>query len=175
MPDPPIVLGNGSRTTPFSITVKWYAGWNGGPLQTFSITYFADGAYENVNGIADGIGDLSLKLTKGVYPLKSYSVTIKAQNRLGTSSSVSLPAILTPGKMNSSGPQIFHLESLYFLCNTEWDLPITHKSHPKSLMFDIILIICPSDLLPFEVNDVKIKGNLASVYWTVDEGEVTSI
>lgn len=107
VPDPPVIVEKDNRATPFSITVKWHPGWNGGPKQTFTIEYSSNGVNGIIQNILDGEGAQSYKLTKGISPQKAYTIVIYARNAMGDSPSVTWPIISTPGINVNQGMTFF--------------------------------------------------------------------
>lgn len=103
MPDHPVLMEEDIRATPYSITVKWQAGWNGGPEQTFIVEYYSTGMHGIIQNIPDGEGARSYKLTKGIHPKQNYTVAIYAQNTKGYSSHLILTIISTPGMVVNQG------------------------------------------------------------------------
>ncbi|ELU15083.1 hypothetical protein CAPTEDRAFT_187820 [Capitella teleta] len=104
-PHPPTELS--SEATAKSLTLSWTPGWDGGPPQTFTITYSTDGNKKNISDIPDSPDStrISYKLTEGISAEKSYSVEIFATNSQGSSEVVSWEPITTPAlpsfKVNS--------------------------------------------------------------------------
>ncbi|ELU18137.1 hypothetical protein CAPTEDRAFT_229386 [Capitella teleta] len=95
-PQPPTKLS--SKATAKSLTLSWTPGWDGGPPQTFTITYSTDGFEITIPGILDSPHStrISYKLTEGISAEKSYSVEIFATNSQGSSEVVLWEPITTP-------------------------------------------------------------------------------
>ncbi|ELT93893.1 hypothetical protein CAPTEDRAFT_195627 [Capitella teleta] len=113
-PHPPTELS--SEATAKSLTLSWTPGWDGGPTQTFTITYSTDGNKKTIPNIPDSpdANRIAYKLTEGISAEKSYSVEIFATNSQGSSEVVSWEPITTPAlpsfKVNSitiEGDQAF--------------------------------------------------------------------
>ena len=90
VPDPPTALRQ-VKSTPVSLTVQWSPGWNGGPPQTFTLTYNnleSDGKSVSLNEIPDSeVGFIQYKLTDEIQPDSNYRIEISTQNRYGSATS----------------------------------------------------------------------------------------
>ncbi|ELU18147.1 hypothetical protein CAPTEDRAFT_229391 [Capitella teleta] len=95
-PHPPTKLSY--EATAISLTLSWTPGWDGGPPQTFTITYSTDGFATKITKIPDSpdSGRISYKLSEGISTEKAYSVAILAINSQGSSEVVSWDPITTP-------------------------------------------------------------------------------
>ncbi|ELT90714.1 hypothetical protein CAPTEDRAFT_191425, partial [Capitella teleta] len=95
-PYPPTELS--TEATAKSLTLSWIPGWDGGPTQTFTITYSTDGNKKTIPDIPDSPDSsrISYKLIEGIYAEKLYSVEIFAANSQGSSEVASWVPITTP-------------------------------------------------------------------------------
>ncbi|ELT88496.1 hypothetical protein CAPTEDRAFT_197426, partial [Capitella teleta] len=95
-PHPPTKLSY--EATAKSLTLSWAPGWDGGPPQTFTITYSTDGNKKTIPNIPESPDStrISYKLTEGISAEKSYSVEIFAINSQGSSEVVLWEPITTP-------------------------------------------------------------------------------
>ncbi|ELT91319.1 hypothetical protein CAPTEDRAFT_227099 [Capitella teleta] len=95
-PHPPTDLS--SEATAISLTLSWTPGWDGGPPQTFTITYSTSRNEKTISDIPDSPDSTRIlyKLTYEIFAEKLYSFEIFATNSQGSSEVVFWNPITTP-------------------------------------------------------------------------------